>query len=117
MHSRFRTKGVLVAALLALVASVALPHRASAEPEPGAKKKGFRLFARALGAMTVNRVYCGMASDGQICVDSTNSSTIGGGFWPKGTPDQYIFNSGLQVSGIIGPDGDTWAGGACVSFL
>ncbi len=113
MHSRFRTKGVLLAALIALVAGMTLPHSASAEPEPGAKKKGFRLFARALGAMTINRVYCGLASDGQICVDSTNSSTIGGGFWPKGTADQYVFNSGLQVAGIIqgGPwNGDTVGG-------
>ncbi len=75
---------------------------ASAGPEPGAKKRGFRLFARALGAMTINRIYCGLASAGQICVDSTNSSTIGGGFWPKGTADQYIFNSGLQIAGVIG---------------
>ncbi|MFN8652368.1 MAG: hypothetical protein U0133_10730 [Gemmatimonadales bacterium] len=117
MHSRFRTKGVLLAALLALVASMALPHSASAEPEPGVRKKGFRLFARALGAMTINRVYCGMATTGEICVDSTNSSTIGGGFWPKGTPDQYIFNSGLQVAGIVGPDGGTWAGDTVGGFF
>ena len=117
MHSRFRMKGVLLAALVAVLASVALPHTASAEPQPGTKKKGFRLFARALGAMTINRVYCGMASDGQICVDSTNSSTIGGGFWPKGTPDQYIFNSGLQVAGIIGPDGGAWAGDTVGGFF
>jgi hypothetical protein len=68
--------------------------------------------------MTINRVYCGMASDGQICVDSTNSSTIGGGFWPKGTPDQYIFNSGLQVAGIIGQDaGEPWAGDTVGGFF
>ena len=117
MHSRFRMKGVLLAALVAVLASVALPHGASAEPQPGAKKKGFRLFARALGAMTINRIYCGLASDGQICVDSTNSSTIGGGFWPKGTPDQYVFNSGLQVAGVVGPDGGPWAGDTVGGFF
>jgi hypothetical protein len=110
-------KGVLLAALVAVLASVALPHGASAEPQPGTKKKGFRLFARALGAMTINRIYCGLASDGQVCVDSTNSSTIGGGFWPKGTPDQYIFNSGLQVAGVIGPDGGPWAGDTVGGFF
>lgn len=108
MHSRFRMKGVLLAALVAIVASVALPGAASAEPQPGAKKKGFRLFARALGAMTTNRVYCGLAADGRVCVDSTNSSTIGGGFWPKGTADQYVFNSGLQVAGIVSNPGGIW---------
>jgi len=117
MHSRFRMKGVLLAALVAVLASVALPHGASAEPQPGAKKKGFRLFARALGAMTINRIYCGLASDGQVCVDSTNSSTIGGGFWPKGTPDQYIFNSGLQVAGVVGTDGGPWAGDTVGGFF
>jgi hypothetical protein len=117
MHSRFRMKGVLLAALVAVLASVALPHGASAEPQPGAKKKGFRLFARALGAMTINRIYCGLASDGQVCVDSTNSSTIGGGFWPKGTADQYIFNSGLQVAGVVGPDGGPWAGDTVGGFF
>ncbi len=117
MHSRFRMKGVLLAALVAVLASVAVPNVASAEPQPGVTKKGFRLFARALGAMTINRVYCGLASDGQICVDSTNSSTIGGGFWPKGTPDQYVFNSGLQVAGVIGPDGGPWAGDTTGGFF
>ncbi len=117
MHSRFRMKGVLLAALVAIVASVALPDAASAEPQPGAKKKGFRLFARALGAMTVNRVYCGLAADGRVCVDSTNSSTIGGGFWPKGTADQYVFNSGLQVAGIVSNPGGVWDGDTVGGFF
>lgn len=117
MHSRFRMKGVLLAALVAIVASVALPGVASAEPQPGAKKKGFRLFARALGAMTTNRVYCGLAADGRVCVDSTNSSTIGGGFWPKGTADQYVFNSGLQVAGIISNPGGVWDGDTVGGFF
>ena len=36
----------------------------------------------------------------------------GGGFWPKGTPNQYIFNGGLQVAGIIPGTRATnpWAG-------
>lgn len=117
MHSRFRMKGVLLAALVAIVASVALPGAASAEPQPGAKKKGFRLFARALGAMTTNRVYCGLAADGRVCVDSTNSSTIGGGFWPKGTADQYVFNSGLQLAGIISNPGGIWDGDTVGGFF
>ncbi|MEO8138392.1 MAG: hypothetical protein ABI742_02040, partial [Gemmatimonadota bacterium] len=110
-------KGVLLAALVAVLASVAMPNVASAEPQPGVTKKGFRLFARALGAMTINRVYCGLSSSGQICVDSTNSSTIGGGYWPKGTPDQYVFNSGLQVAGIVGADGGVWAGDTTGGFF
>ncbi len=110
MHSIFGKRTLGWAGLLALVAVLLAPSPAGAVPEPGAKGRGFRLFARALGAITVNRVYCGLNSAGEVCVDSTGSSTIGGGFWPKGTADQYIFNSGLQLAGIIsgGPwDGDT----------
>ena len=40
--------GLLLAALLAMLASAAAPNVASAEPQPGVTKKGFRLFARAL---------------------------------------------------------------------
>ena len=105
------------AGLLALVAALFAPSPAGAVPEPGAKGRGFRLFARSLGALTVNRVYCGLNSTGQVCVDSTGSSTIGGGFWPKGTADQYIFNSGLQLAGIIGGDGGDWAGDTTGAFF
>ena len=56
-------------------------------------------------------------SDGEVCVDSSNSSTIGGGYWPKGTADQYIFNSGLQLAGVVGPDGGPWAGDTTGAFF
>ncbi len=118
MHSPFRKRGVILAGLLALALAAVTPTVAVAKPEPGAKKaKGFRLLAGALGAMTINRIYCGLSSDGQICVDSTNSSTIGGGFWPRGTANQYIFNTGLQLAGVVGPDGGPWAGDTTGAFF
>ena len=118
MHSTFRKRGVILAGLLALALAAALPSTATAKPEPGAKKsRGFRLFSSPLGAMTINRIYCGLTSDGQVCVDSTNSSTVGGGYWPKGTADQYIFNSGLQLAGIVGTDGGPWAGDTTGAFF
>jgi len=119
MHSRFGMRGVLLGGLLALAALAYAPTVASAKPAPGVKPRGFRLFARSLGAMTINRVYCGLATTGEVCVDSTNSSTIGGGYWPKGTPDQYVFNSGLQLAGIIGgtkPD-NPWGGDTTGAFF
>jgi hypothetical protein len=123
MHSFLRTRTVLLAALCSLGLAVLVPSVSAtvepAKPKPGVPgKRGFRLFARTLGAMTVNRVLCGLNSDGEICVDSTNSSTIGGGFWPKGTADQYVFNSGLQIAGIIGPDANPeWAGDTTGAFF
>jgi hypothetical protein len=103
-------RSVLVLGLVALAMGALVPSTAEAKPKPGVKK-GFRLFAKAIGAMTINRIYCGIASNGQVCVDSTNSPVVGGGFWPKGSPDQYVFNSGMQVAGIIGPDANPeWVG-------
>jgi len=106
----------LLACLAALVLTAIAPSAAAAGPEPG-KKRGFRLFAGALGALTVNRVLCGLNSAGEICVDSLGSSTIGGGFWPRGTADQYVFNSGLQIAGIVGPDGGPWADDTTGAFF
>ncbi len=119
MHSLFGKRGVVLASLLALAVAAVTPSAASAGPEPGAKPRGFRLFARSLGAITINRVYCGLATTGEVCVDSTNSSTIGGGYWPKGTADQYVFNSGLQLAGIIGgtkPE-NPWGGDTTGAFF
>lgn len=118
MHSRFRAKGVVLAVLAALVALLALPGTSLAKPKPGVSGRGFRLQARAIGAITINRVYCGLSATGEVCVDSTNSSTIGGGFWPKGSPQQYVFNSGLQAAGAIDPAaGFPWEGDTTGAFF
>ncbi|MDQ3207881.1 MAG: hypothetical protein M3Q37_04670, partial [Gemmatimonadota bacterium] len=118
MHPFLRMRNLLVVALCTVALAAVTPVDAGAEPKPGPRKPGgFRLLARSLGALVVNRVYCGLASDGRICVDSTNSSTIGGGFWPKGTADQYVFNSGLQIAGIIGPEVAAWAGDTTGAFF
>lgn len=118
MHGYARKRGWLAAALLALALVAALPEAAFAKPQPGARPRGFRLFARTLGAMVVNRVYCGLNSGkGQICVDSLGSSTIGGGFWPKGSAQQYVFNSGLQIAGKINNPGGAWNGDVTGAFF
>jgi hypothetical protein len=124
MHSFLRMRTLLVAGLCATFAAAQPPTLAAnslttavAKPKPGAKRS-FRLFARTLGAFTINRIYCGLNSDGEVCVDSTNSSTIGGGFWPKGTADQYVFNSGLQIAGVIGSDANPeWQGDTTGAFF
>jgi hypothetical protein len=118
MHSRFRAKSVTLTALAALLALLTVPGTLLAKPKPGVPGRGFRLQARAIGALTINRVYCGLAATGEICVDSTNSSTIGGGYWPKGSPQQYVFNSGLQAAGKVDTTGNwAWSGDTTGAFF
>jgi hypothetical protein len=120
MHSFLRKSNLLVLGLCALAVVATTPSAAdgAVKPKPGQGARGFRLFARSLGAITINRIYCGLATTGEVCVDSTNSSTIGGGFWPKGTADQYVFNSGLQIAGVIGADANPeWAGDTTGAFF
>lgn len=66
------------------------------------------LFAFGAQFLRGNRVECAVSADGQLCSDV--GSIFGAGFWPGGTPDQYIFKSGPQLAGIIPPTaGFAWA--------
>ncbi|HRP07380.1 MAG TPA: hypothetical protein PLL69_02735, partial [Gemmatimonadales bacterium] len=108
--------------MFALAAIIALPVTAHAGPDPAAKRTNtgrYRLFAGNLGAITINRVYYGLNTLGEVGVDSTNSSTVGGGFWPKGTANQYMFNSGLQVAGVIqgSKPANPWGGDTTGGFF
>jgi len=87
-----------VAAALALSAVAA--STAAAKPRPG-KPGNFRLFSNAQNVFVTNRVQCRVFSSGQIC--ATGSSTVGGGIWPRGTADQYVFGSGINLAGVIAP--------------
>jgi hypothetical protein len=98
-----------VAALLLGGLVTLAPGRADARPLPG-PKHGFRLLARTVGALTVNRVYCGVSSIGNICRDSLYGPNADGGYWPKGTADGYIWDSSVQFAGIVGPEFRKWAG-------
>src|SRR6266540_848352 len=104
IHSVHCTLVVLVAGATA-VASVA-----AAKPVKPSRPRAMNLFASAGYLFEVNRQQCGVKNDGEICVAFAGSPVGGGGFWPKGTPDQYIFNSGLQIAGIVDPAaGFPWA--------
>ena len=118
MKVLLRSRSLAAGGLLALALAALIPGTADAKPEPGARPRGFRLFARSLGAMTVNRVYLGLSSaKGNIGVDSSNSSTIGGGYWPKGTGNQFVFNSGLQIAGKVNNPGGAWDGDVTGAFF
>lgn len=115
MASKFLQRLTLAAVLVgglglleAPPAAATRPVRRTARPEAA---RGFNLFAGANNVlMNVNRVQCNVNNLGETCVDPTNSSVVGGGYWPKGTPDQYIFNSGLQVAGVLNTTAGPWAG-------
>jgi hypothetical protein len=113
MRSSWLTRTIrttLAVGLLVAVTGVSLAW-AKPGPERGARRRGFNLFAVTNAVLDVNRVFCGINNLGELCVDPTNSPVVGGGFWPKGTPDQYVFNSGLQLAGIIPTSaGFPWAG-------
>lgn len=93
-------RSVMRAATVAVAVSTAVTTMAHARPRPR-PGQGFRLFSSALTIIEANRVQCRVSSDGQLC--ATGSSTVGGGIWPKGTADQYIFAGGLQVGGVVDP--------------
>ncbi len=96
--------GPCVALAALLLAAPALDAQTkAAQPGSGRRPDGFRLLARSIGALSANQVLCGLDATGQICIDTTgNFEQVFGGFWPKGTRNNYVFNSGIQVAGVIG---------------
>lgn len=94
----------LVVGLLALVLlpafasaqSVADKYRMNRE-----RNSQFNLAAGPTAVLRVNDYQCGLVNRGATCTDVFDSPTGGGGFWPTGSPNQYMFNSGLQIAGII----------------
>ncbi len=107
--------GLLLGALVALGLAFAV-QAAQATPRPRARRV-LNLFSGFLGRQNVNRFDCGLNAIGMVCVDPAGSTTVGGGFWPKGTPDQYVFNSGLQIAGIVDPAaGFDWASDTIGAF-
>ncbi|MGH7674845.1 MAG: hypothetical protein ACREMV_06180 [Gemmatimonadales bacterium] len=97
-------------AVLLLLAAVAGAQAPPAAKE--ARRTGvLDLFASEPLLLDANRVQCNIVSDGEVCT-AFRSPVGGGGFWPKGTLDQYIFNSGLQFVAVVEPGvpGFAWSG-------
>ena len=124
MASKFLQRLTLAAVLVGGLGLLEAPPAAATRPVRRTARpvaaRGFNLFAGAVNVvMNVNRIQCNINNIGETCVDPTNSSVVGGGFWPKGTPDQYIFNSGLQVAGMLGGTTATfpWAGDTVGAFF
>ncbi len=112
---RLTMAAVLIGGLTALAvetADAARPDRPGSRAARPTARRSFNLFAgNPTGELQVNRVYCGMTDAGESCTDVTGSPVLGGGSWPRGTPDQYVFNTGIQVVGVIPANaGFAWAG-------
>jgi len=124
MDSKFLQRLTLAAVLIgglglldAQTAAATRPVRRTARP---AAARGFNLFAGAVNVvMNVNRIQCNINNIGETCVDPTNSPVVGGGYWPKGTPDQYIFNGGLMIAGLLEGNRASfpWAGDTVGAFF
>ena len=118
MSSTVWNRFVRTGALLSL-AALGLASVATAKPAPRpGRPRALNLFATSGLLLQANRHACGIDNIGQVCVAFSGSPVGGGGFWPKGTPDQYIFNSGLQIAGVIDPAaGFVWAGDTSGAFF
>ena len=95
---RFLTRTVLTAlALGATVTSVAL-----AKPSKPGRPGGFRMFAER--DQRVHGEPCAVPDLLRRARSARpGSSTVGGGIWPRGSADQYVFGSGINIAGIIEP--------------
>jgi hypothetical protein len=103
-------------ALLAVIGTL-VPLPAGAVPSVPRRPRALNLFSAAGYLLEVNRVQCGLDNFGQVCVAFSGSPVAGGGFWPKGTANGYIFNSGLQLAAVIDDDGGPWAGDTVGAFF
>lgn len=116
MRSTWFTPVARVATALVVAVAVA-GSTAAARPKPGVKHSS-NLFALTAAIMQVNNQYCPVINTGNVCTDPSGNGVIEGGFWPKGTPDSYIFNSGLQIGGNIPANaGFAWAGDTVGAFF
>ncbi len=119
MRSKLWNRLVRTGACVALLATVAgVSPAAAAAPERPRRPRALNLFASANLLLQANRVVCNLAYFGEVC--SAGSSPVGGGgFWPKGTVDQYIFNSGLQIAAVVerGVPGFAWSGDTSGTFI
>jgi hypothetical protein len=93
-------------AVLVLAAGVSVVETAAARPSrpaPRVRSGGFNLFDGVRGLrLNANRVDCnGITNFGNICTDLSGSGTVEAGYWPNGTPDNYVFNGGLQLAGTV----------------
>ena len=106
-----RPSGVGLALILA---TLMLPAAAPAQVKTAPERRGFDLFGATSAQFRANRVDCSLTTGGEICYRSGHGLQS---VWPAGTVNSYIFNSGMQLAGIIGADGGPWANDTSGAFF
>lgn len=109
-------RAVRLLLLLLLPASVAAQNVVS-KPRPSSSR-AYSLLARAAAPFiryVPNRTSCGV--DPNFVGQVNFYDGIEGCSWPYGTANNYVYNSGLQVAGIIGAGGGPWVGDTSGAFF
>src|SRR2546430_195095 len=118
MRSTSVTCSVRAVLALLVLGATAATSVSAAKPGKPTRPQAMNLFSSAGYLFQVNRQQCGLLSSGVICAAFRGSPVGGGGYWPKGTPDQYIFWSGLQLAGLVARNsGFPWAGDTIGAFF
>ena len=71
-------------------------------------RDAFALFAGPTTLLAVNDVQVTIDNLGNIGIPTVNGTFFLR--WPKGSPNRYVFNSGLQIAGLIEGDAGPWTG-------
>ena len=101
MRSTSYTRAAATGLALALGVLPLVVAPAAAKPSDPIRRRAFSLFAVPIDILQVNNLFCPVSNRGKVCVNQNDNPLLEGGFWPRGTPDSYIYNSGLQIGGVI----------------
>lgn len=106
---------ILVSAALATAVSIGVGQDKSAAIAE--RRADLTLFADPFAVLDGNEFRCILLNSGQLCLQIFTSPLSQGGYWPSGTPNGYVYSSGIQVAGIVGADGGPWAGDTTGAFF
>jgi hypothetical protein len=114
---RLLAGGALMGVLLAAGAAAIGDVSPEAKRSGAAASRSLSLAAGPNLRLSANQWECGLASFGDVCANVFNSPTGAGGTWPIGTPNAYIFNTGMQVGGISANGAYAWANDTLGAFF
>ena len=114
---RLLAGGALMGVLLAAGAAAIGDVSPEAKRSGAAASRSLSLFSGPKLELSANQWQCGLDSEGNVCTNIFNSPTGAGGNWPIGTPNAYIFNTGMQVGGISADGAYDWANDTLGAFF